>query len=72
MAIKDWFGGSKKKDEYHRKLKEAASAGKIDAAKAAEREKLRASLDVNDIADDKTQMRRDVYNKAAGAVKASG
>ena len=72
MAIKDWFGGSKKKDEYHRKLKEAASAGRIDAAKAAELEKLRATLDVDDIADDNTQMRRDVYNKAAGAVKASG
>ena len=72
MAIKDWFGGGKKKEAYHQKLKEAVSDGKINADKAAELEKLRASLDVEDIADDKTQLRRAVYNEAAGAVKASG
>lgn len=72
MAIKDWFGGNKKKDEYHQKLKEAVSDGKIDSRKTEELEKLRASLDVDDIADDKTQLRRAVYNEAAGAVKASG
>lgn len=72
MAIKDWFGGGKKKEAYHQKLKEAVSDGKINADKAAELEKLRASLDVEDIADDKTQLRRAVYNEAAGAVKATG
>jgi hypothetical protein len=72
MSIRDWFGGGRKKEEYHQKLKEAVSDGKINAAEIAELEKLRESLDVDDIADDKTKIRREVYNEAADAVRASG
>lgn len=72
MGIKDWFGGNKKKDQYHQRLKEAVADGKIDAKEVAELEQLRDSLDVEDISDDKTQLRRDVYNQAVGAVKATG
>jgi len=71
MALKDWFGGGKKKEQYRDAVKEAVSDGKLTAEKRAELDALRLELDA-DPGDDKTQLRRDVYNVAVGAVKAGG
>lgn len=72
MALKDWFGGDKKKAAYRDKVKEAVSDGKLSARDAAELQALRKDLDVPDVNDDKTRMRRDLYNEAVGAVKKGG
>lgn len=71
MGLKDWFGGGKKKEQFREAVKEAVSDGKLSEAKLAELQALRAELDA-DPGDDKTQLRRDVYNVAVGAVKAGG
>lgn len=71
MAIKDWFGGGKKKEQFREAVKEAVSDGRLTEQKRAELEALRSQLDA-DPGDDKTQLRRDVYNVAVGAVKAGG
>jgi hypothetical protein len=74
MGIKDWFGGGgdKKKDEFRDKVKEAVSHGKLSKEKEEELEALRKNLDVTEASDDKTRLRRDVYNEAVDAVKAGG
>ena len=72
MALKDWFGGDKKKAAYREKVKEAVSDGKLSARDAAELQALRKDLDVAEVNDDKTRMRRDLYNEAVGAVKKGG
>lgn len=71
MGLKDWFGGGKKKEQFREAVKEAVADGKLTAEKQAELEALRVELDA-DPGDDKTQLRRDVYNVAVGAVKAGG
>lgn len=71
MGLKDWFGGGKKKEQYREAVKEAVSDGKLTEEKRAELEALRTELEA-DPGDDKTQLRRDVYNVAVGAVKAGG
>jgi len=71
MGIKDWFGGDKKKEAFREKAKEAL-AGKLKPGKAAELAKVAQAHDIENPADDKTQLRRDIYNQAAGAVKAQG
>jgi hypothetical protein len=71
MGIKDWFGGDKKKEAFREKAKEALS-GKLKPGKAAELAKVAQQHDIDNPGDDKTQLRRDIYNKAAGAVKAQG
>ncbi|MGE0876170.1 MAG: hypothetical protein AB7O31_16025 [Burkholderiales bacterium] len=71
MGLKDWFGGGKKKEQFREAVKEAVSDGKLTDEKRAELETLRAQLDA-DPGDDKTQLRREVYNVAVGAVKAGG
>jgi len=71
MGLKDWFGGGKKKEQFREAVKEAVSDGKLTDEKRAELEVLREQLDA-DPGDDKTQLRRDVYNVAVGAVKAGG
>ena len=64
MGIKDLFGKSKKQAEFREAAKEALT-GKLTPGKAAELENLRREHEV-DAGDDKTMLRRDVYNKAVG------
>ena len=71
MGIKDFFGGSKKKDELREKAKEVVSTGKLAPGKTEELKAL-AERHEGDLADDKTKMRRSIYNKAVGAAKARG
>ena len=72
MALKNWFGGDKKKTEYREKVKEAVSDGKITPERIAQLEALRHELDTGGLDDDKTQIRRSVFNTAVDAVKAGG
>src|SRR5258708_12588900 len=81
MGIKDWLGGDKlkellgrdkKKDEYRDALKEAVSDGKLDAEEMKNLEELRKELDVSSAAEDRTVMRREIYNEAVQAVRKEG
>lgn len=72
MAIKDWFGEYKNKAEFREKVKEAVSDGKITPARIAQLEALRKALDTSGVDDDKTQIRRAVFNSAVESVKAGG
>jgi len=72
MGIKDWFGGDKKKAAYREKLKEAVSDGKLSSHDMKELEKLRKDLDVPNAAEDRTVMRREIYNEAVGAKRREG
>ncbi|MBC8021694.1 MAG: hypothetical protein H7Y14_01150 [Burkholderiales bacterium] len=71
MGIKNWFGGDKKKEEFREKAKEAL-AGKLKPTSAADLEKVAKQHDIDNPGDDKTQLRRDIYNKAVGSVRAQG
>lgn len=71
MGIKDMFGGGKKKAEAREAAKEAMGTGKVVAGKAEELKKLSAEQGV-DLADDKTMLRKEIYNKAVGTAKARG
>lgn len=70
MGIKDWFGGDKKKEAFREQAKEALG-GKLTPGSAAELVKVAREHDM-DPSDDKTQLRRDIYNQAVGSVKAQG
>lgn len=72
MGIKDWFGGDKKKAAYREKVKEAVSDGKLSATDMQELQKLRQELEVTDAADDKTGLRREIYNEAFDAKRSQG
>src|SRR5258708_38286589 len=72
MGIKDWFGGDKKKAAFRDKIKEAVSDGKLDAHDLKELEKVRKELDLAGAGDDRTVLRREVYNEAVKAVKKDG
>ena len=72
MGIKDWFGGDKKKAAYREKVKEAVADGKLSATDMQKLKELREELDVTDAADDRTQLRRDIYNEAVGAARSKG
>jgi len=72
MGIKDWFGGDKKKAAYRDKVKEAVSDGKLSSTDMHERAKLRQELDVTDAADDRTSLRREIYDEAFDAKKEQG
>jgi len=72
MGLKDLFGGGKKKEELVEKAKEViAEDGKLTPQTAA---KLKAFAEENEatLSDDKTRMRKDIYNKAVGMAKARG
>ncbi|HYC37753.1 MAG TPA: hypothetical protein VEC19_15100 [Usitatibacter sp.] len=71
MGIKDLFGGGKKKAEAREKAKEVAGTGKITPAKIEELKKVSEEHGV-DFADDKTMMRKEIYNKAVGVAKGRG
>jgi hypothetical protein len=72
MGIKDWFGGDRKKAAYREKVKEAVSDGKLSPADMQQLKALREELDVTDAADDRTQLRREIYNEAVGAARSKG
>ena len=72
MGIKDWFGGDKKKAAYRDKVKEAVSDGVLDTQEMKSLEELRKELDVGSVVEDKTVIRREIYNEAVGAVKREG
>jgi len=72
MGIKDWFGGDKKKAAYREKVKEAVSDGKLSSTDMHELAKLREDLDVTDAADDRTEIRREMYDEAFDAKRSKG
>src|SRR5258708_9080941 len=81
MGIKDWLGGDKfkellgrdkKKDEYREALKEAVSDGKLDTEELKKLEELGKEVDVGSVAEDRTVMRREIYNEAVQAVRKEG
>jgi len=72
MGFKDWFGGDKKKAAYRDKVKEAVADGKLSSADMNELAKAREELDVTDAADDKTSLRREIFEEAVGAKRAKG
>jgi hypothetical protein len=72
MGIKDLFGGNKKKTAFREKAKEVVSEGKIAPGKADALAKLSQEHDIDNPADDKTMLRREIYNKAVGNVKGRG
>ncbi|MFZ3321753.1 MAG: hypothetical protein WA190_05225 [Usitatibacter sp.] len=72
MGIKDWFGGDKKKAELREKVKEAVADGKLDARDLKEIEEKRQELGVTHARDDRTVMRRALYNEAVAAASQDG
>ena len=71
MGIKDWFGGDKKKEAFREEAKEVLE-GKLTPGKAAALAKLAERHAVENPGDDKTQLRREVYNTAVEGVRANG
>ena len=72
MGLKDLFGGGKKKEELVEKAKDVIGQdGRLTPNTTA---KLKAFAEENeaDLAEDKTRMRRDIYNSAVGMAKARG
>ena len=72
MGIKDWFGGDKKKAAYRDKVKEAVSDGKLSTTDIHDLQKLREELDVTDAAEDKTSLRREIFDEAFDAKRSQG
>lgn len=72
MGIKDWFGGDKKKQAYREKVKEAVSDGKLSTTDIHELQKLREQLDVTEAADDRTGLRREIFDEAVDAKRSEG
>jgi hypothetical protein len=72
MGIKDWFGGDKKKAAYRDKVKEAVADGKLSSTDLHDLAQLREQLDVTDAADDKTSIRREIYQEAFDAKRSKG
>lgn len=72
MGIKDWFGGDKKKAAYREKVKEALADGRLDSQDLKNLEEARKELEVTEARDDKTIIRRALYNEAVGVVKGEG
>ena len=70
MGIKNWFGGDKKKEAFREEAKEALT--KVTPGKVEELIRAAKRHEVENPGDDKTQLRRDVFNKAACAVRAQG
>jgi hypothetical protein len=72
MGIKDLFGSGKKKAAFREKAKEALSEGRLVPGKAEALAKLSAQHEIEDPSDDKTMLRREIYNEAADNVRARG
>jgi len=71
-SIKGWFEGDKKKEAFRDKVKEAVSDGKLDAQDLKDIEEARQELGVTEARDDRTVIRRAIYNEAVSAVKKDG
>jgi hypothetical protein len=73
MGIKDWFGSGadKKKDAFREEAKEALK-GKLTPGSAAKLAEVARRHEIEDAGDDKTKLRRDVFNEAVGQVRAQG
>jgi hypothetical protein len=71
MGLKDFFGGGKKKEAFREEAKELAQ-GKLTPGKAEELAALSREHGIENPADDKTQLRKSIYDKAAGGAKARG
>ena len=71
MGLKDMFGGGKKKAEVREKAKEIVGTGKLDPGKAEQLRKLHEEQGTSP-GDDKTMLRKEVYNKAVGVAKGRG
>ncbi len=72
MGIKDWFGGDKKKAAFRDKIKEAVSDGRLDTQDLKTLEEFRKEMDLAGAGDDRTVLRREVYNEAVAAVRRDG
>jgi len=73
--LKELFGGgekARKKEQYREKVKEAVQDGRLSSTDMMELKTLRNELDVTDAADDRTEMRREIYNEAVHAQKEKG
>lgn len=71
MGLKDLFGGGKKKEAFREEAREAVK-GKLTPGKVEELEKLRQEHGIEDPSDDKTKLRKSIYNQAADSAKARG
>ena len=71
-SIKGWFEGDKKKEAFREKVKEAVADGKLDSEDLKNLEEARRELGVTDARDDRTVIRRAIYNEAVDAVKRDG
>jgi hypothetical protein len=84
MGIKDWLGGEKiekmkelfqgdkKKQEFRDHVKEALQDGRLDSKDLKELEEKRQELGVTDARDDRTVIRRALFNEAVDAVRKDG
>ena len=72
MGLKELFGKGKKKAEFREKAKEVLAKGKLTPDKTAALDALRKAHEIDDPGDDKTMLRREIYNQAAGTAKARG
>jgi hypothetical protein len=71
--LKELFGGgekARKKEQYRDKVKEAVQDGRLSSSDLAKLRALRAELEVTEASDDKTELRREIYNEAVDAVRA--
>lgn len=71
MGLKDLFLGGKKKEKFREEAKEAAQ-GKLVPGKAEEIAALAREHGIDNPADDKTKMRRTIFNKAVAGAKSRG
>src|SRR5688572_7241678 len=75
MGIKDWFGmgdKAKKKQAYRDAVKDAVADGRLSNSEMVDLSNLQKEIDVTDAADDRTVIRREIYNEAVGAVREGG
>ncbi len=71
-SIKGWFEGDKKKEAFREKVKEAVSKGRLNPQDLKNIEEARQELGVTAARDDRTVIRRAMYNEAVDAVKKDG
>lgn len=71
-SIKGWLEGDKKKEAFRDKVKEAVADGRLDSQDLKDIEQARQELGVTEARDDKTVIRRAIYNEAVQAAKKDG
>jgi hypothetical protein len=72
MGLKELFGGGRKKAEFREKAKEVLAEGRIVPGKAEQIAQVAVQHAIEDAGDDKTMLRREVYNKAVHQAKKYG